>query len=126
MVKCAYKNNMRKNLPKKRGFAILLMTLGLLVFPSFTLAQTADNPPDGFVVETVTAGLFLPTTFEYAPDGHIFIAEKGGVVRLFDGDALSSTPVIELPKNAYRTKGAIRVLKMRQKLPKPIPYPSYS
>ncbi len=50
----------------------------------------------GFVLEEVVTGLNGGVAFDFAPDGRIFIAEKGGVVRVFENDALLSTPFINL------------------------------
>ena len=50
----------------------------------------------GFVLEDVVGGLNGGVAFDFAPDGRIFIAEKGGVVRVFEDDALLSAPFIDL------------------------------
>jgi glucose/arabinose dehydrogenase len=38
--------------------------------------------PAGFVSRTVAQGLEAPTSFAYAPDGRVFIAEKAGVLKV--------------------------------------------
>ena len=38
----------------------------------------------GFVETVVFSGLIEPTTIQFAPDGRVFVAEKRGVVKVFD------------------------------------------
>jgi glucose/arabinose dehydrogenase len=45
----------------------------------------ADAAPSGFRDETVFTGLTEPTNVAFSPDGRVFVAEKGGVVKVFDG-----------------------------------------
>ena len=47
-----------------------------------------DTPPAGFEISTVLGGdgsLILPTAARFAPDGRVFVAEKRGIVKVFDG-----------------------------------------
>ena len=45
----------------------------------------AAGPPAGFEETTVVDGLTEPTAVRFAPDGRIFVAEKRGVIKVFDG-----------------------------------------
>jgi glucose/arabinose dehydrogenase len=69
----------------------------------------AATPPAGFTTQTVVSGLNTPTSFAFAPDGRIFIAEKDGVVRVFKNGALLPTPVIDISArvNNYSDRGLI-------------------
>src|SRR5215218_9429124 len=62
--------------------AILLV---LLWAPGFAAAEPAL--PTGFQDEVVLGGLEQPTNFRFAPasDGRIFVAEKPGRIKVFDG-----------------------------------------
>src|SRR5574339_163186 len=40
--------------------------------------------PTGFQQATVFSGLSNPTVIKFANDGRVFVAEKGGVVKVFD------------------------------------------
>ena len=51
----------------------------------------AADPPEGFQVVTVFSGLTNPTTIEFAADGRIFVAEKSGLIKVFD-DLEDTTP----------------------------------
>lgn len=64
-----------------RALAVLLV-LGLTVLAAGP-AQAA-NLPAGFHDETVFEGLEEPTTLRFAPDGRVFVAEKSGLVLVFD------------------------------------------
>jgi glucose/arabinose dehydrogenase len=58
--------------------AILAAVLALVV-------PNAESAIDNrFTVETVLSGLTQPTNVEFAPDGRIFVAEKSGIVKVFD------------------------------------------
>jgi glucose/arabinose dehydrogenase len=46
------------------------------------------GPPPGFELKTVVAGLETPTSLAYAPDGRIFVGEKSGLVKVYDGGRL--------------------------------------
>ncbi len=48
--------------------------------------------PDGFVLEVVTDELKSPTAMTFAPDGRMFIAEKGGAIRIIEKDILLPEP----------------------------------
>jgi len=62
--------------------------------------------PSGFQVQTVVNGLSLPTSFTFAPDGRIFIAQKSGAIRLIKNGVLQPTPVVQLTDvNDYADRG---------------------
>ena len=69
-------------LPMGRGRAVKLCVLFLLA-PA--LGTHAAILPDGFQETVVIEGLIQPTAIRFAPDGRIFVAEKRGVVKVFDG-----------------------------------------
>ena len=52
-------------------------------------AATAATLPTGFQEQVVFSGLTDPTNIEFAPDGRIFVAEKGG--KIVGGNALQPT-----------------------------------
>ncbi|MEV6524161.1 PQQ-dependent sugar dehydrogenase [Longispora sp. NPDC051575] len=47
-------------------------------------ARAASALPPGFVQETVLSGLAAPTNIEFAADGRVFVAQKGGVIKVYD------------------------------------------
>ncbi|MGB7858906.1 MAG: Ig-like domain-containing protein [Acidimicrobiia bacterium] len=56
----------------------------MLVGASIVAALAANAIQTDFVDEIVLSGLSSPTNVEFAPNGKIFVAEKGGRVKVFD------------------------------------------
>ncbi|GAB3848865.1 PQQ-dependent sugar dehydrogenase [Dactylosporangium cerinum] len=79
-----------------RRFALSsVLALGLAVpiagavITSGRPAAAATSLPAGFSEQVVFAGLVHPTKVVFSPDGRVFVAEKSGVIKVFD--SLSST-----------------------------------
>ncbi|MGH2967204.1 MAG: PQQ-dependent sugar dehydrogenase [Solirubrobacterales bacterium] len=51
---------------------------------AFSSAAAGATTPPGFRESTVFSGLNLPTNLRFAPDGRIFVAEKSGLIKVFD------------------------------------------
>ena len=105
---------------RRGGSALVVVSaLTLLVLPGLSGTGTASsggsgrifqraarptppNVPPGFHDNVVISGLNLPTVIQFAPDGRVFIAEKGGLIEEFD--SLSDpmpTVVADLSTNVY-------------------------
>ena len=67
------------------GLGAGLVALLFAAAPASAQSLLAAGPPLGFEETTVLDGLDLPTAVRFAPDGRIFVAEKGGRIELFDG-----------------------------------------
>jgi len=68
------------------------LALGLLAVGC--AASVADaEPPSGFQESVVFSGLSNPTAVRFSPDGRVFVAQKNGVIKVFD-DLEDSTPTI--------------------------------
>ncbi|MEZ7129487.1 LamG-like jellyroll fold domain-containing protein [Nonomuraea sp. AD125B] len=65
--------------------ALLLLPAGWLALSS----PPARALPPAFQRQTVLSGLTRPTNVEFAPDGRVFVAEKSGLIKVFD--SLSDT-----------------------------------
>lgn len=64
----------------------------------------------GFEVETIAGGFVLPTSMAFAQDGRIFVAEKGGTVRVIKNGAVLPAPVITLTDiNTFGDRGLIGI-----------------
>jgi len=73
------------------------LVCGLIFSPRTTHAEPPVlDLPRGFEQETVANGLTKPTAFAFAPDGRIFVAEKGGIVRVIDRNGLQSQPWLDI------------------------------
>src|SRR4029453_16794015 len=62
----------------------------------------ATTLPSGFQEQAVFQGLTLPTVVRFAPDGRIFVAEKSGKIKIFNG-LNDTTPdlLIDLSVNVH-------------------------
>ena len=63
--------------------AVAIAGIGSIWTGSGQRAEAADVPA-GFVDEQVLGGLELPTNVAFASDGRVFVAEKSGIIRVFD------------------------------------------
>ncbi|MBW4604868.1 MAG: DUF4347 domain-containing protein [Calothrix sp. FI2-JRJ7] len=71
-----------------------------------------DDDAGSFIRERVVGGLRQPTAFEWTPDGSkMFIAQKNGIVRIFENGALLNTPFIDISSqvNDVRDRGLIGI-----------------
>ena len=61
--------------------------------------------------ETIVSGLNQPVAIEFAPDGRMFIAEKAGVVRIFENGQLQESPFIDISAqvNNVRDRGLMGI-----------------
>lgn len=65
--------------------------------------------PPGFVETPVATGLSRPTTFEFAPDGRIFIAQQSGQLRIVKNGQLLATPFLSLNVDSAGERGLLGV-----------------
>lgn len=78
---------------RSRGSRLLAaVTLGVSAITGVVLSAAraeAAPVPSGFQDQTVFRGLTNPTTLRFASDGRVFVAEKSGLIKVFD--SLSDT-----------------------------------
>jgi glucose/arabinose dehydrogenase len=79
-------------------FLLAFMLVAQIFITSFQYPNTRaiQNAPNGFVIETLTENLELPTGFAFVPDGRIFIIEKAGRVKIWKDGVLYGQPLIDL------------------------------
>jgi cysteine-rich repeat protein len=68
--------------PRVRARYVACVLLGLASCPELADAATL---PAGFRERVVLRGLTEPTAVDFARDGRVFVAEKSGIIRVFDG-----------------------------------------
>jgi PKD repeat protein len=73
----------RRALPAALSLALVLASLTAMVLSRPQPAQAATLPA-GFQESVVFSGLTLPTAVRFAADGRVFVAEKSGVIKVFD------------------------------------------
>src|SRR5262245_21804251 len=67
-----------------------------------TTEATVASVPNGFQDLTVIDNLQTPTAVSFAPDGRVFVAEKSGIVKVYDSlDDTSATTFADLRTNVY-------------------------
>ena len=72
------------------AFTRLTCALSVLVFAISPIdwnpasVDAASTLPPGFVDDVVFSGLTRPTAIRFSPDGRVFVAEKSGIVKVFD------------------------------------------
>ena len=65
--------------------------VALLAHGSVSLPAASAAPAPGFVETTVFSGLTNPTVVRFAADGRVFVAEKSGLIKVYD-NVLDPTP----------------------------------
>jgi glucose/arabinose dehydrogenase/PKD repeat protein len=76
--------------------AVVAMTAllsSVVVVGSAARPATAVSLPPGFQEEIVFSGLTEPTALRFSPDGRVFVAEKSGLVKVFD-NLTDTTPTV--------------------------------
>src|SRR5919112_397127 len=64
-------------------------------------ARGATVPPQGFTQTQVTTGLVAPHDMEFAPDGRLYVAQQGGIVRIVKSDGTKST-FLDISNQVYQ------------------------
>ena len=83
----------------RRRLAVVLLALPVLAAPGPSSAATL---PPGFQETVVFGGLTNPAVVRFSPDGRVFVAEKSGLVKVFD-NLTDTTPTVfaNLSTNVY-------------------------
>lgn len=67
-----------------------------------------QQPTVPYAIEPYALGINFPTRMAWAPDGRLFVAEKGGAIRVISADGvLQPEPVIVLPTNEEGEQGLL-------------------
>jgi glucose/arabinose dehydrogenase len=89
---------------KRSGLAALVAVVLLALAFGAARAQADPALPEGFQDQVVISGLEQPTNFRFAPDGRIFVAEKPGVILVYE-NLEDTTPEVfaDLRTDTYDT-----------------------
>lgn len=90
----------------RRRRALWMLLVGILVMGAAIAFQTspavAVTLPTGFQEQIAFTGLVQPTNIEFSPDGRIFVAEKRGLIKVFDNLAdTTATVFADLQTNVH-------------------------
>jgi glucose/arabinose dehydrogenase/PKD repeat protein len=77
----------------RRAGTLAAVALALPLAAGGDLASA--EPPPGFQETVAFSGLTYPTDIEFSPDGRVFIAEKSGLIKVYDGLGDSTPTVFE-------------------------------
>ena len=81
----------KRSVTRGRGALMLRLALAVLgaasacVFGVGATTGATTTLPSGFQETVAISGLENPTTLRFASDGRVFVAEKSGVIKVFDG-----------------------------------------
>ena len=89
----------------KRRFRVFLACCVVSVH----VAAPAAAAVDSFTDTTVVTGLNIPTAMEFAPDGRLFVAEKGGSLRVVKNGSLLTAPFVALTVETASERGLLGV-----------------
>ena len=92
---------LRRRRPRGARRSILIVAAVAAVF-AMLVGSGSGALPSGFQETTVFTGLTNPTAIEFASDGRVFVAEKRGVIKVFD-NLSDTTPAVfaDLNTNVY-------------------------
>jgi glucose/arabinose dehydrogenase/PKD repeat protein len=75
------------------GLAALALAASTVVVSGAVEPAAAASLPPGFQEEIVFSGLNQPTAVRFSPDGRVFVAEKSGLIKVFD-NLTDTTPTV--------------------------------
>ena len=76
--------------------SLALLSGLVLIFAFVKPASGAGTLPTGFEQARVVSGLSIPVAMAFAPDGRLFVTERGGTVRVIKNGELLTTPFVDL------------------------------
>ena len=97
----------------RSGVALVVavtLLLGLLFGAVTAERAAAATLPPGFQESVVFTGLTNPTAVRFSPDGRVFVAEKSGIIKVFDSltdTTPSCTPTCARRCTAYNDRGLL-------------------
>jgi glucose/arabinose dehydrogenase/PKD repeat protein len=81
---------------------VILITVLAALTALLVARSSSAAVPSGFQETIVFSGLTDPTAVRFAPDGRVFVAEKSGLIKVFDGLSDPSASVVaDLRTNVY-------------------------
>jgi glucose/arabinose dehydrogenase len=81
---------------------LIAALVGSGLAPLVGTAPASAAVPEGFQEQVVLSGLSQPMNLEFSPDGRIFVAEKAGIIKVFDGLAdTTATVFADLRTNVH-------------------------
>src|SRR5262245_49197046 len=95
--------------PRRFAWVLSLLILASMLLAGRSTRAQGEALQDGFQEWELLRGLITPTAFAFAPDGRLFICEKGGRVRVFSGGALLAAPFVTLSVTSNSDRGLLGI-----------------
>ena len=73
-----------RNLREMLGVGVAALLATMVIGLASAAAAPAATYPTGFSEQTVFSGLTNPTAIRFSSDGRVFVAEKSGLIKVFD------------------------------------------
>jgi Glucose / Sorbosone dehydrogenase len=86
-----------------------LSPIVLLLLLSLSPPVSAATVRTGFAETQVASGLLTPTAMAFAPDGRLFVCQKGGQLRVIKDGVLLATPFVSLLIDSSGERGLLGV-----------------
>jgi glucose/arabinose dehydrogenase len=102
---CPYKHSTPSKFVLKCSMHIFFIVLFFIQ----ALQIKAQTYPAGFNQVLVANGISSPTVMSFAPDGHLFVAQQTGALRVIENGVLLSTPFITLSVNSSGERGLLGI-----------------
>jgi glucose/arabinose dehydrogenase len=94
---------MRKTLPPFALMALtVLVSVGALLALPTRHAEGAATLPSGFSHTVITSALVNPHDMEIAPDGRLFVAQQGGIVRILNPEDRTLSTFLDISNQVYQ------------------------
>lgn len=90
-----------------RLFGLAVLLLALTLPPGDVPTAHGASLPNGFVQDPPIQGLTLPIDFDWTPDGRMFVAERGGAVRVVSNGVVLDGYALWLPVNQAAERGLL-------------------
>jgi glucose/arabinose dehydrogenase len=84
-----------------------IATLAALAAGLAAAPGVAQSPPASFEITTIATGLDEPVALAFAPDGRLFVAERGGRVRIVADGQVLDPPLLELTVHRSNESGLL-------------------
>ena len=90
-----------------KGLLALVLAAVLSVFGATPSLRA--TVPSGFTENEIADGLSSPSCLEIAPDGRVFVAQQGGVIRVIKDDVMLDTPFTTLTVDGSAERGLLGI-----------------
>jgi glucose/arabinose dehydrogenase len=96
---------MTREVPRLTPLSLIVLLLLLSLSPPVSAATVRT----GFAETQVASGLLTPTAMAFAPDGRLFVCQKGGQLRVIKDGVLLATPFVSLTVDSSGERGLLGV-----------------